>query len=154
MTYKKAIEENEDSKWKKMGDEECDKSSDIIKFDKKKSFLRTKSLVISQHSLFIKLIHENDKKLASCSSSKSCQSRTLNNSCAFSSSNTRHKMIFKKMTKSLRRELLWKRQSWVTFAFNEEVLSNKSRENFDANFLLRRDNRSFSLDLYKYFEHS
>lgn len=47
MMYKKTIKESEASKWKKTNDKECDKFSDIVKFNKKKLFLRTKLIVIS-----------------------------------------------------------------------------------------------------------
>ncbi len=111
MTYERIIKENEDFEWKKSGDEECDEPSDIVKFNEKKTFPRTEPKVVSRRSLLTKLIHGNDGKsslqnIASCSSLESRRSRIPNDSRAFFSSNTRHEMMSKKMTKSLQRELL------------------------------------------------
>lgn len=129
MTYEEAIEEGEE--WEEMGDEECDEPSGTVKSDEKKPFPRTKPTVVSQHSLLTKLIHGNDEGSASCSSPESRRPRTPNGSRASSPSSTRHKMLSKEITKSLRRELLWERRPWVTSASNGRILSSESRKDFE-----------------------
>jgi len=134
VTYEGTIEESEGYEWKDTSDEECDEHSDTVKSSEEISFPRAKPKVISRHSLLIERIHEKDgrstmQNVASFSSPESRRPQTSNDSRALSSSNTRRKMISQEMINTVRQALLWERQPRVT-------LSNESREDIDANFLV------------------
>lgn len=119
--YEGTIEEGEDCDW----EDEPSGTEEI-------SFLRTKSKVISRHSLITEGIHGNRggsamQNVASFSSPESRRPRTPNGSRASSPRSTRRKMFTWEMPGDLRQALTLDRRPWVT-------LPDESREGFDAGF--------------------